>query len=78
MMGIVEFLSLGNPKGVYTWNLVLTLYALYCVYSLARDCWLQGTKKSAALLTLAVSVTPLFLGTFSYVNVDYMLVVFFI
>ncbi len=78
MMGIVEFLSLGNPKGVYTWNLVLTLYALYCVYSLARDCWLQGTKKSAALLTLAVSVTPLFLGTFSYVNVDYMLVVFFL
>lgn len=78
MMGIAEFLSPGNPKGVYTWNLILTLYALFCVYSLARDCWMQGTRKSAALFTLAVSVTPLFLGTFSYVNVDYMLVVFFL
>lgn len=78
MMGIAEFLSPGNPKGVYAWNLVLTLFSLFCVYTLAQECWLQGSKQSAALVTLAVSVTPLFLGTFSYVNVDYVLVLFFV
>lgn len=78
MMGIAEFLSPGNPKGVYLWNLILTLYALYCLYMLGLKHWLKSSRPCAAIVTLAVSVTPLFLGTFAYVNVDYTLALFFI
>ncbi|MDE7310447.1 MAG: hypothetical protein K2N87_02320 [Eubacterium sp.] len=78
IMAIAEFLAPRNPKGVYVWNLILTLCALYCLYILIHTYWLKNTKICAASVTLAVSATPIFLGTFAYVNVDYVLALFFI
>ncbi|HJC25626.1 MAG TPA: hypothetical protein H9761_18345 [Candidatus Eisenbergiella merdavium] len=78
VMAIGEFLNPRGVTGVQIINLILTLAAICCMYGLFKNYWLKLTDLKAAYFTLLVSVTPVFLGTFSYVNVDYVMAVFFI
>lgn len=78
LMGIAEFLTPRNPLGVYVWNLILTLYAIFCIYILVLRCWIRDGKRCAALIAWTASVTPVFLGTSSYINVDYLLALLFL
>lgn len=79
VMGIAEFLNPRGIIGVLTWNLILTIIAMLCLYELIQKKLLIGcTKAIAATITLAVSCSPIFLGTFAYVNVDYLLALFLI
>lgn len=75
---IGEFLSPGNSIGVLIVSLVLTLLAIACLYYLLRDAWMKCSSWLAAGFALAISFTPIFLGTFAYVNPDYFLAVYFI
>lgn len=75
-MAIGEFFSPRNSVAVLIVNLILTLLALYCLYELLHDYWLKCSKGIAAGITFVISCTPIFLGTFAYVNVDYMLALF--
>lgn len=77
-MLIGEFLFPGKVTGVLFVQLILTVAGIVCIYLLIRKYWCRMMPVPAMLLTLLVSVTPLFLGTFSYINVDYTLVLFFI
>lgn len=79
IMGIAEFLNPRGISGVLIWNLILTAIAMFCLYELIQKKLLLGcTKLVAATITLAVSCSPIFLGTFAYVNVDYLLALFLI
>lgn len=78
VMAIGEFLNPRGVAGVQVINLILTLAAVCCLYGLFKNYWLKVSDGKAAYFTFIVSVTPLFLGTFSYINVDYVMAVFFI
>lgn len=78
LMGIGEFLNPRGVQGVLYVNLILTIAALYCIYELLRKYCAKFNDKQAAIGTLLVSVSPLFLGTCGYVNVDYILALAFI
>lgn len=83
-LGSSLFLSLGeflNPygvKGALAVQLGLSLAAVACLYGLLRR-WIGGLGRArAAAAAFLISCTPLFLGTFNYINMDYLLAVFFI
>lgn len=78
IMLIGEFLFPGKVTGVLLVQLILTVAGILCIYLLLRRYWCHMAPAPAMLLTLLISVTPLFLGTFSYINVDYTLLIFFI
>lgn len=78
LMGIGEFLNPRGVQGVLYINLILTIAALYCIYGLLRKYCANFNDKQASIGTLLVSVSPLFLGTCGYVNVDYVLALAFI
>lgn len=78
IMSIGEFLTPGRLTGLYLVNLILTAGALYCVYILFQEYWARVSAKRAAIYTFLVSSVPLFWGTFSYVNPDYCIILFFI
>ena len=78
IMSIGEFLNPRGIKGVQIINLVLTIAAIVCIYYLLRYYWLKLTDSQASILTLLISVTPVFLGTFAYINVDYTMALFFV
>lgn len=78
IMALGEYLNIGGINGYMIVNLILTLVAIFYCYQLFEKYWAHMSKKQAALGAFLVSVNPLFLGTFSYVNVDYSLVIFFI
>lgn len=73
---IGEFAFHGQVIGVMLVNLVLTIIALGCVYAIIRKLFYGVSNTMAAVYTLIISVTPLFLGTFGYVNLDYALALF--
>lgn len=73
-----EFLFPGKVTGVLLVHLVLTVAGIMCIYALFRKYWCCMAPVPATIFTFIISVTPLFLGTFSYVNVDYTLVLFFV
>lgn len=78
IMALGEYL---NPRGITGYmvvNLILTIVAIYYIYQLLRNFWSKMPKKIAALGAFMVSVTPVFLGTFGSVNIDYPLIIFFI
>ena len=75
---IGEFLFPGKVYGVLLVNLVLTVAALWCIYKLLQTYWTSFSKCEAMAITLLVSTVPVFLGTFSYINVDYTLIIFFL
>ena len=77
LMSIGEFL---NPRGVIgylTVNLVLTVICLICIYNILEHIFIDN-KRAVISITAIVSINPLFLGTFSYINVDYTMALFFI
>lgn len=78
VMAIGEFLDPKGGIGVQILTLILTGIAAYCLYELFGRYWLNCKNSMAALLTFIVFCTPVFLGTFSYINVDYMLALFLI
>lgn len=78
IMAIGAFFDTENSVGTLTVNLILTLLAAYCLYELLQKYWLNCSKTVAAALTFVISCTPIFLGTFAYINVDYMLALFLI
>lgn len=78
LMAIGTFFDTESSIGTLTVNLVLTLLAMYCLYELLQKYWLNCSKAVAAVLTFVISCTPIFLGTFAYINVDYMLSLFLI
>lgn len=73
-----EFLDPREEKGVFAVILILTVAALLCVYQLLQDYWTDFNEKEALAATLMISFVPLFLGTCSYFNVDYLIFIFFI
>lgn len=73
-----EFLDPREGKGVFAVILILTVAALLCVYQLLQDYWTDFNEKEALAATLMISFVPLFLGTCSYFNVDYLIFIFFI
>lgn len=77
-MGIGEFFSPQTGRGIFVVNMIFTLLAVYAIYDLLKNYWLKCDRKTAAVLAFLVSCTPIFLGTFAYVNVDYLLAVLFI
>jgi len=78
VMAMGEFLNPRGIAGVQVLTLILTLLAVYCIYCLLKDWWLKCGTWLAAGFTLPISFTPIFLGTFSYVNTDYQLALYFI
>ena len=78
IMAIGEFLNPRGIAGVQVMTLILTLLAVYCIYCLIKDWWLRCGPWLAAGFTLPISFTPIFLGTFAYVNTDYQLALYFI
>ena len=77
-MLIGEFLFPGKATGVLLVSLLMTTAAMICIYRMLRGYWCRMKRIWALLFTTIISVIPLFYGTFSYVNVDYTLILFFI
>lgn len=77
-MLIGEFLFPAKVTGVLIVNLFMTMAALVFIYKMFRGYWCSMPKILAIIFTIVISVTPLFWGTFSYINVDYTLILFFV
>lgn len=75
-LSIGEFLIPNNMTGVLLAILVLTDAALVCIYKMLRGYWLNLSQKEAAVGTMLISVCPLFLGLFSNVSLDSLLIIF--
>ncbi|MBA4686413.1 MAG: hypothetical protein H2184_04605 [Candidatus Galacturonibacter soehngenii] len=78
LMAIGEFQNPRGIVGVMVINLSITLIAIYCIYRMFRGYWCNMSKIGASLSAFVCSVLPLFLGTFSYFNPDYVLAIFVI
>ncbi len=78
VMAVGEFLNPRGIKGVLLLNLMLTLAAIYCIFILIKEYWLKCASWLAAGFTLIISFTPIFLGTFAYINTDYQMALYFI
>ena len=75
---IGEFLIPAKVIGVLIVQLILTVAALICIYHMLRDYWCNMPSMPSMLATLLLSIIPVFWGTFSIINVDYFLILFFI
>ena len=78
LMCFPEFLFPGNTVIMNIWNLILTSVCVYCIYWLVRQYWVHSSQWTAGIGAAVISSVPMFLGTFSYFNVDYALVLVFI
>lgn len=77
-VAIGEFLFPDNMTGVLLVMLILTEAALVCIYKMLREYWLDLSQWEATIVTVLISVCPLFLGLFSNVSLDNLLIVFVI
>lgn len=75
-VAIGEFLLPDKMTGVLLVLLILTEASLVCMYKMFRGYWLDLSQKEATIVTVLVSVCPLFLGLFSNVSLDNLLIVF--
>ena len=75
---IGEFLIPDKVTGVLIIQLNLTVSALICIYHMLRGYWCNMPSMPSMLVVLLLSIIPIFWGTFSIVNVDYYLILFFI
>lgn len=73
---IGEFLLPDNMTGVLIVRLVLTNGALVCIYKMFREYWLELSEKEAAIGVMLVSVCPLFMGLFSNISPEHLLLIF--
>ncbi len=74
---IGEFFSLGNSIGYCVINTIMSAFAVVCVYRICLDN-LGIDKKVAFSICITLQCVPIFWGTFSHVNPDYMLFIFFV
>lgn len=74
---IGEFFTLGNTIGYSAINTIMSAFSVLCIY---RICLrkLDVDKIIAFLICITLQCIPLFWGTFSHVNPDYMLFIFFV
>ncbi|MCR5511403.1 MAG: hypothetical protein K6F54_10700 [Lachnospiraceae bacterium] len=73
-----EFLTPGSTVGVNLVCAIMTAAAVACLYKIERRL-LPDLNPSIAFISLAViQFTPLFWGTYSYVQLDYMYLIFFV
>jgi len=75
---IGEFLTIGKEIGVHIVNLCLTIVAMICIYRMFRYYWCEMPERLALISTIAVSLLPVYCGTFAQVNIDYPLFIFLI
>lgn len=73
---IGEFLLPDHITGVLLVLLILTDISLLCIYKMFRGYWLDLSQMEAAVGTILVSICPLFLGLFSNISLEHLLVVF--
>lgn len=71
-----EIMFHGKVIGVNLVNLILTGITLGSLYGIIRKILPDISNNMAAVYTFIISVLPLFLGTFGYVNLDYALALF--
>lgn len=74
---IGEFFTLGNTIGYCVINTIMSSYAIVCIYKIFIKKF-NIDRFMALLLSITLQCTPLFWGTFSHVNPDYMILIFFI
>lgn len=77
-MLIGEFLFPGRMIGVLLVVLVMSNAALICIYHMLRRYWCRMPVPAAFLCTVILSLTPLFWGTWTFISVDYTLLLFFV
>lgn len=73
-----EFLAPGEVIGVLFVTLIMSVIALICIYKMLCGYWCNMSRTSATLITLIISVVPVFWGIFSDINLDYFLLIFFV
>ncbi|WP_029233386.1 DUF2079 domain-containing protein [Butyrivibrio sp. VCB2006] len=74
---IGEFLTLGSSIGYCMVNTVMSAFAVLCIYRICRE-KLGIDNLASFLLCVTLQCVPIFWGTFSHVNPDYMLLIFFV
>lgn len=75
---IGEFLAPASVFGVLIITLIMSAAALACIYKMLRDYWCKLTMRQASIVTLIISIVPVFWGMFPNINLDYFLLIFFI
>ncbi|SCY08273.1 hypothetical protein SAMN02910292_00817 [Lachnospiraceae bacterium XBB2008] len=73
-----EFLTPGSPVGVNMVWAVMTAAAMVCIYRIIRSLLPEAPRPAALVMSLVIQFVPLFWGTYSYANPDYMYLIFFI
>lgn len=73
-----EFLFPGKEIGVHLVNMALTSAAMICIYRMFRFYWCRMPKWLAMWSTVIVSLLPIYWGTFTQINIDYPLLLFFV
>ena len=73
-----EFITHGSPVGVGIVYTVMSAAAMVCLYRLFLRDDSEAGKASAVIFMLLIQCVPLFWGTVSYVNPDYMYLLLFI
>lgn len=77
-MLIGEFFFPGKMTGVLLVVLLMSIAALICIYYMLIRYWCRMPMPAAMLCTVILSVTPLFWGTWTFISVDYTLLLFFV
>lgn len=77
-LAIGQFTFYDSFLGIYLVNSILTLCALLFVYELLKHFFPELSSAVIALGTFFVSCLPTFLGTFSYVHMDYGITIFLV
>ncbi|MBQ9334769.1 MAG: hypothetical protein IJS12_10595 [Lachnospiraceae bacterium] len=73
-----EFLWPGSSIGVNIVTALMTACACVCLYGIIMELIPEADKKKAFGVVLLVQFVPIFWGTCSYINPDYMYPIFFI
>lgn len=73
-----EFITPGSPVGVNLVRAIMTSAAMVCIYRIIRSFMPETSRSAALIICLILQFVPLFWGTYSYTNPDYMYLIFFI
>lgn len=73
-----EFITHGSPVGVGIVYTIMSSVAMVCLYRLFLKQNSESTEISAFMAVMLIQCIPLFWGTVSYVNPDYMYLLLFI
>lgn len=73
-----EVIFPGRYVGCLLVNLLFSIAVSLCLFSLFKHYFAELTSLEASLISILLSVVPIYWGTFSYVNPDYYLFIFFV